>query len=55
MDEKSGRITDESAQPSPPRWKGAQSISTVHRFNERCIEMLSTVAISSTSGSKCPG
>jgi hypothetical protein len=54
MDEKSGRITDESAQPLPPRWKGAQSIGTVHRFNERCLEMLYAVASSSTSETTTP-
>lgn len=48
MDEKSRRITDELAQPSAPRWKGAQSIGTVHRFNERCLDLLCAVAPSST-------
>ena len=54
MDEKSGRNTDESAQPSPPRWKGAQSIGTVHRFNERCLDLLCAVASSSTPETTSP-
>jgi hypothetical protein len=54
MGEKSGQITDESAQPSPPRWRGAQSMSMVHRFNERCIELLCAVASSSTPGASAP-
>lgn len=54
MDENSGRIRDESAQPSPPRWRGAQSIGMVHRFNERCIELLCAVASSSTLGTTTP-
>jgi hypothetical protein len=49
MDEKSGRTTDKAAQPSPPRWKGAQSIGMVYGFNERCIELLCAVAPSSNS------
>lgn len=54
MDEKSGRLTDESAQPSPPRWKGALSIGTVHRFNERCLDLLGAAAPSNSPETTAP-
>ncbi len=54
MEENSGQIIDESAQPSPPRWKGAQSIGMVHRFNERCIEILCAVASSNDPEASAP-
>ncbi len=31
-------------QPATPRWKGAQCLVPVQRFNERCIELLCSVA-----------
>jgi hypothetical protein len=30
--------------PTAPQWKGASSIGMVHRFNARCIELISVVA-----------
>jgi hypothetical protein len=33
-------------EPTPPRWKGAQSLGPVHQFNERCLELLVDIAVS---------
>jgi hypothetical protein len=30
--------------PSPPRWKGRDSLDLVHQLNERCLKLLSDVA-----------
>lgn len=38
------------AAPSPPRWKGAQSLELVHQLNERCIELLCDVAAAQPGG-----
>ncbi|MGH8240084.1 MAG: hypothetical protein ACREXP_24145, partial [Steroidobacteraceae bacterium] len=44
MNEFSDGATRESAPPSPPRWRGIQSLDLVHQLNERCIELLCDVA-----------
>lgn len=44
MGESSDRATRDSAPPSPPRWKGIQSLGLVYQLNERCIGLLCEVA-----------
>ena len=47
MDETSKRTIRE---PTPPRWKGVQSLGPVHQFNERCLELFVDIAASDDSG-----
>jgi len=44
MEELTRNATHEMAPPVPPRWKGIQSLDLVYRVNERCIELLCSVA-----------
>jgi hypothetical protein len=44
----SGEATErQPSSASPPRWKGAHSISLAHQLNEQCIELLCELAIPS--------
>lgn len=44
MDESIENGTSDVARPTPPRWKGIQSLDLVYQFNERCIQLLREVA-----------
>lgn len=44
MEESSSDARSESAPPSPPRWKGAQSLDLVRQLNLRSVELLCRVA-----------
>jgi hypothetical protein len=46
MDDASKRTIRE---PTPPRWKGVQSLGPVHQFNERCLELFGDIAVSDDS------
>jgi hypothetical protein len=35
--------------PSPPRWRGADSLGLVYQFNERCLRVLSETAATSNA------
>lgn len=44
MEESSSSVRSESAPPSPPRWKGVQSLDLVRQLNLRSVELLCRVA-----------
>ncbi len=54
MSEFSNGATRDLAPPSPPRWKGIQSLDLVHQLNERCIELLCEVAAAAARPSTLP-
>jgi hypothetical protein len=45
MDEFSGSLTRDAPPPSPPQWRGTQSLELVYQLNERCIDALCEIAI----------
>lgn len=45
MDEFSGSLTRDAPSPSPPQWRGTQSLELVYQLNERFIDALCDVAI----------
>lgn len=40
--------------PSPPRWKGRDSLDLVHQLNERCLKLLSETAATPGAGNWPP-
>lgn len=54
MGEFSDGATHDSVPPSPPRWKGIQSLDLVHQFNERCFELLCEVAAADARPTSLP-